>query len=195
MVSNLILLICAGLIIGGRDYMDPGIASMALYNALGIPSVVYFMILNVGELENNMISVERTDSLARTPGEAPRVRNKDDLLRANKWPQRGEIEFRELMMRYRDDTEIVLKGVTVKINSQEKVGIVGRTGSGKSSLGVVLFRIVEPYRGSILIDNEDITDIGLDLLRQQISLIPQDPTLFEGTMRYNLDPFNTVSDS
>lgn len=152
--------------------MSPGIAGMALYNAMGIPSTIYFMILNVGELENSMISVERTDTLSKTPGEAPRIRNKDDLLRANNWPQRGEIEFKDLMMRYRDDTDIVLKGVNVKINSMEKIGIVGRTGSGKSSLGVVLFRLVEPYRGSIVIDNEDISEIGLDLLRQKISLIP-----------------------
>uniref|UniRef100_A0A8C6ZEM8 ATP binding cassette subfamily C member 2 n=1 Tax=Nothoprocta perdicaria TaxID=30464 RepID=A0A8C6ZEM8_NOTPE len=110
------------------------------------------------------------------------------------WPSKGEIQFIDYKVRYRPELELVLQGITCDIRSTEKVGVVGRTGAGKSSLTNCLFRVLEAAGGKIVIDGLDISTIGLHDLRQNLTIIPQDPVLFSGTLRMNLDPFDQYSD-
>ena len=139
-------------------------------------------------------SLESCEAYTHVVQEAPLVLKSDKSLKKKNFPQTGKIEFRNFSVKYRPDTKIVLKNVTFTINSGEKIGIVGRTGSGKSTLCLCLFRILEPTLGQIFIDDIDITKIGLSLLREIITVIPQDPTLIEGTLRENLDPAGNFSD-
>ena len=147
-------------------------------------------------LENDMISMERCckymDIIQERPSHIPEVDN--ELIR-QQWPTNGEIEFKNFSVRYRPETEIVLKNISFHILPKEKVGVCGRTGSGKSTICLCLFRILESYEGQIFIDNVDISTIGLDLLRSNITIIPQDPCLLEGTLKYNIDPFNKIEGS
>ena len=146
-----------------------------------------------GFTENNMICMERCKKYTEIKGEKPSIiKSKDSQLEKEKWPQNGKIQFENYSVRYRPNTEIVLKNLNFTVNPGEKVGIVGRTGSGKSTICLCLFRILEPYKGTIYIDEQDITKIGLDILRKNLTIIPQDPCLMEGTLKYNIDPFSTI---
>jgi len=113
---------------------------------------------------------------------------------SNQWIKRGNIEFRNVYMKYGEELPYVLNNVSFKINPNTKIAIVGKSGAGKSSLSSVLFRLVEPSDGTILIDGIDIAQLGLKELRSAITIIPQDPVLFSGTIRSNLDPFSTYTD-
>jgi len=147
------------------------------------------------DLENIMISLERCLQYTRIESEAPNViRPKDEELVEKKWPTEGKIKFENYSVKYRPNTEIVLKNLNFEINGNEKIGIVGRTGSGKSTICLCLFRILEPLEGTIYIDGEDITKIGLEILRKNLTIIPQDPCLMEGSLRYNIDPFDSKND-
>ncbi|MBO6244003.1 MAG: ATP-binding cassette domain-containing protein, partial [Clostridia bacterium] len=144
-------------------------------------------------LENDMISMERCSKYMDIVQEKPSyIREVDDKLMLENWPKNGEIEFKNFSVKYRPETEIVLKNVSFHILPKEKVGVCGRTGSGKSTICLCLFRILESNEGQILIDNVDISTIGLNLLRSNITIIPQDPCLLEGTLKYNIDPFNQI---
>ncbi|KAJ4832339.1 hypothetical protein Tsubulata_002121 [Turnera subulata] len=141
---------------------------------------------------NSIISVERVEQFMHIPSEAPEV------VESNRpypqWPAIGKVEICNLKVRYRSDAPLVLKGITCTIEGGQKVGIVGRTGSGKTTLVSALFRLVEPTEGKILIDGLDISMIGLHDLRSHFAVIPQDPTLFIGSVRYNLDPLSKHTD-
>ena len=140
-------------------------------------------------LENIMISLERCLQYTRIKSEKPsEIKPKDEELEKKNWPQEGN------SVRYRPTTEVVLKNLNFQIEGNEKVGVVGRTGSGKSTICLCLFRILEPLEGTIYIDDEDITKMGLDILRRNITIIPQDPCLMEGSLKYNIDPFETAQD-
>jgi len=148
------------------------------------------------ELENYMNSVERVVHYSRKdliPQEAAYESDKDHKP-PPEWPTRGAIEFRNVEMSYRPGLPNVLHGISMSIHAGEKIGVVGRTGAGKSSLALTLLRIVE-YSGIILVDDVDIGKIGLKDLRSNISIIPQDPTLFSGTVRTVLDPFGRYDDA
>ncbi|CAA7030052.1 unnamed protein product [Microthlaspi erraticum] len=137
-------------------------------------------------LSNSIISVERIKQYMSIPAEPPAV--VDDCRPPSSWPSNGTIHLQELKIRYRPNAPLVLKGISCTFREGTRVGVVGRTGSGKSTLISALFRLVEPASGSILIDGIDISKIGLKDLRMKLSIIPQEPTLFRGCIRTNLDP-------
>jgi ABC-type multidrug transport system fused ATPase/permease subunit len=144
--------------------------------------------------ENGMVSMERCLKYTSIEEEKYFTTEKDAELESNSWPNYGEIEFVDYSVRYRPNTEIVLKNINLKINPGEKIGVVGRTGSGKSTICLCLFRILEPLEGTIKIDQVDITQIGLNILRKNLTIIPQDPSLMKGTLRYNIDPLGKSKD-
>ena len=144
-------------------------------------------------LENSMVDIERCLKYTECPSEAPKTKIIDATL--SQWPNKGKIQFIDFSVKYRPDTEIVLKNINFEIKPNEKVGIAGRTGSGKSTITLCLFRLLEATQGKILIDDVDISTIGLDILRSSLTIIPQDPALMEGTLRYNIDPLNKYNDS
>ncbi|KAH7925482.1 ABC protein [Leucogyrophana mollusca] len=148
------------------------------------------------EVENYMNSVERVVQYSRgdqIEREAPH--EIADRVPDKQWPKHGAIEFNDIKMSYRPGLPNVLKGISISVEGGEKIGVVGRTGAGKSSLMLALFRIVELSSGSITIDGIDIATLGLKDLRTKISIIPQDPLLFSGTIRSNLDPFSQYDDA
>ena len=110
------------------------------------------------------------------------------------WPQKGAIEIENVEARYREKTELVLKGLNLKIEGGSKIGVVGRTGAGKSTLSLILLRILELESGKIKVDGVDISKVSIRQLRDKITIIPQEPTLFKGTLRYNLDPLDQSTD-
>ena len=139
-----------------------------------------------------MISVERVLQFTNIASEEPAVVH--DCRPMPEWPKEGNIELEDLHVQYRPNLPMVLKGITCTFPKRKKIGVVGRTGSGKSTLIQALFRMVEPFAGRILIDGVDIAKMGLHDLRSRLGIIPQDPTLFKGTMRTNLDPLQQHTD-
>jgi ABC-type multidrug transport system fused ATPase/permease subunit len=137
------------------------------------------------------VSVERVEEYTELPQEAPW---KNSFEVDDAWPMNGIIEFKDFEVRYRTGLDLVLKGISFTCESQEKIGVVGRTGAGKSSMTLSLFRIIEASGGKIVIDGINIADIGLHSLRNRLTIIPQDPVLFSGSLRMNIDPFNSYSD-
>jgi ATP-binding cassette subfamily C (CFTR/MRP) protein 1 len=137
--------------------------------------------------------VERALEYARLPSEAPEVLSKHRP--KSSWPSQGAVDFKDYSTRYRPGLELVLKNVNLNIKAHEKIGVVGRTGAGKSSLTLALFRIIEPATGHIAIDGLNTSSIGLLDVRRRLAIIPQDAALFEGTVRDNLDPAHVRDDT
>ncbi|KAF9935191.1 Multidrug resistance-associated protein 1 [Linnemannia zychae] len=195
-----------------RRSLNPGMVGLALSYALSVTSDITMFVQYYCELQNQLVSVERIDDLPEN------------------WPQAGHIEFRSYSTRYRQGLDLVVKNISFEVQPAEKVGIVGRTGAGKSSLTLALFRIIEAANshwaqsshngadldtmqtkvvedadlekvavdedgGSIWVDGVDISTVGLSQLRKNLAIIPQDPTLFAGTVRENLDPFDELEDA
>ncbi|CAK8565711.1 unnamed protein product [Lathyrus sativus] len=171
---------------------DPSIAGLAVTYAINLNAVQFKLIWSLCNLENKIISVERILQYTSIPSEAPLVikDNQPD----HSWPSFGEVNVQDLQVQYAPHLPLVLRGLTCTFTAGAKTGIVGRTGSGKTTLVQALFRLVEPVAGQILIDNINISLIGVHDLRSRLSLIPQDPTMFEGTVRTNLDPLEEYTD-
>ncbi|USW51695.1 Putative AAA+ ATPase domain, ABC transporter type 1, transmembrane domain-containing protein [Septoria linicola] len=167
--------------------VDAGAAGLAMTYAVTFTENVLWFVRLYASNEQNMNAIERVKEYLDVDQEAAPI-VPDNRPEAN-WPSQGSVEFIGYSTRYRSDFDFVLKNVTFKILPGEKVGVVGRTGAGKSSLALALFRALEAEQGKILIDNVDIGLIGLQDLRENIVMVPQDPTLFTGTVRSNLDPF------
>ncbi|KAH9625392.1 hypothetical protein KSS87_011463 [Heliosperma pusillum] len=172
--------------------LSPGFIGMALSYGLSLNTSVVFSIQNQCTLANYIISVERLDQYMHIPSEAAEVI--EDARPPQNWPLVGKVEICNLQIRYRPDSPLVLRGVSCTFEGGDKIGIVGRTGSGKTTLIGALFRLVEPAGGKIVVDGIDISTIGLHDLRSRFGIIPQDPTLFNGTVRFNLDPLGQHND-
>uniref|UniRef100_A0A8D0DKV9 ATP-binding cassette sub-family C member 6 n=1 Tax=Salvator merianae TaxID=96440 RepID=A0A8D0DKV9_SALMN len=187
------LVLCAALLaVANKGHLSPGTVGFSVSWALQITGVLNWMIRSLAELDNTIVSVERMEDYSKTPKEAPWSLS-SHFLHEN-WPSEGAIVFRRYSLRYRPDLELALKSINIKINGREKIGIAGRTGAGKSSLAAGIVRLVEAAEGEILIDGVNIAHVGLHDLRRSITVIPQDPVLFSGSLRMNLDPLDTSSD-
>lgn len=171
-----------------------GDAGLAISSGLMLAGMTQWGIRQSAEFESQMTSVERIVEYQDLEQEAPANSKKEAKPKEN-WPDNGAIQFDHMSLAYGKDAEKpVLRDLNCTISGGEKIGIVGRTGAGKSSMITALFRLTEPS-GAIKIDGVNIQSIGLDDLRRKISIIPQDPVVFSGTVRYNLDPFNEYPDS
>lgn len=172
--------------------IDAGLAGLSLSYAIAFSENVLWIVRLYAILEMNMNSVERIQEYMEVEKEAAPI-IQDSRPPVN-WPSKGEIEVENLSLRYAPELPLVIKNVTFKVDSYNKIGVVGRTGAGKSTIITAFFRFLEADTGSIKVDGLDISTIGLRDLRQSIAIIPQDPTLFIGTIRSNLDPFGQYSD-
>ncbi|CAL5409234.1 unnamed protein product [Camellia sinensis] len=166
---------------------------LLLSYSLNITNLLSNVLRQASRAENSLNAVERVGTYIDLPSEAPAI------IESHRpppgWPSLGSIKFEDVVLRYRPELPPVLHGLSFTISPSEKVGIVGRTGAGKSSMVNALFRIVELERGKILIDDCDVAKFGLTDLRKVLSIIPQSPVLFSGTIRFNLDPFSEHNDA
>lgn len=180
--------------IRGADLRFAGLAGLSISYALSVTQSLNWSVRMASDLEASMIAVERVRTYCEIESEAPRNTGVDESL-PKSWPTGGKITFQDASLRYRPGLPLVLKGLDIEIPPGSKCGVVGRTGAGKSTLMVSLLRIVELDSGKVSIDGFDIRTIGLTKLRSNIAVIPQDPVLFSGTIRTNLDPFDEHSNA
>ncbi|KAG8623951.1 hypothetical protein KVT40_008927 [Elsinoe batatas] len=190
-IGNLLVFTTGILVVTSRFNVDPAISGLVLSYILTIVQMIQFVVRQLAEVENNMNSAERIHYYGTELEEEAPLHTVD--VRPS-WPEKGEIVFQNVSMQYRPELPLVLKNLTLHVQPGERIGVVGRTGAGKSTIMSTLFRLTELASGSITIDGLDISKIGLADLRSRLSIIPQDPTLFRGTIRSNLDPFNQHSD-
>ncbi|KAM6916448.1 LOW QUALITY PROTEIN: ATP-binding cassette sub-family C member 2-like [Xenentodon cancila] len=190
-LGNLVVFFSALLAVISRDSLDSGLVGLSISYALNVTQTLNWLVRMSSELETNIVAMERVSEYTEIENEAKWI---TDSRPPEKWPEAGRLQFINYKVRYRPGLDLVLHGITCDIASTEKIGIVGRTGAGKSSLTNCLFRIIEAAEGQILIDGIDIATLGLHDLRNRLTIIPQDPVLFSGTLRMNLDPFDRFSD-
>jgi ATP-binding cassette subfamily C (CFTR/MRP) protein 1 len=190
-LTGAFIVLCSAIVVAGILPTSAGLAGLALTSALNLTGLMSWMVRQTTELEVNMNSVERLIEYDDEPTEAPSIIPSNRPL--PNWPSRGEVLVESLMVRYRPELDPVLHDVSFKVGSGQKVGIAGRTGCGKSTLMMALYRIVEPCSGRVVIDNVDVGCIGLQDLRSRLSLVPQDAIIFSGSVRSNVDPFGSAT--
>ncbi|KAF4589649.1 ATP-dependent bile acid permease [Ophiocordyceps camponoti-floridani] len=191
-LGNLVSFSAGVFIILSLGKIDAGAAGISLSYAMNFTENILWLVRLYGMNEQNMNAIERVKEYLDLDQEAAAVI--EDRRPPVSWPAQGTVEFVDYTTRYRSDLEPVLRGISLRIQGRQKVGIVGRTGAGKSSLALAIFRALEAERGRIVIDGVDIGSIGLRDLREKIVIVPQDPTLFTGSIRSNLDPFDQYTD-
>jgi ATP-binding cassette, subfamily C (CFTR/MRP), member 1 len=191
LIGNLLVFTVGILVVTSRFSVPPSIGGLVLSYILAIVQMIQFTVRQLAEVENGMNAVERVRFYGNSLEEEAPLHTVD--VRPT-WPEKGEIIFDNVEMRYRANLPLVLQGLSMHVQGGERIGIVGRTGAGKSSIMSTLFRLVELSGGRITIDGLDISTIGLHDLRSRLAIIPQDPTLFRGTVRSNLDPFQEHTD-
>jgi ABC-type multidrug transport system fused ATPase/permease subunit len=194
LLGSFIILGSSGLLIltlrSGK--VTPGLVGLSVSYALQVTQALNWIVRMTVDIESNIVSVERIMEYSELTPEAPAII--EEKRPSTNWPFNGEIEFKNYSTRYRPDLDLVLKDINLSIKNKEKIGIVGRTGAGKSSLTLAIFRIIEAVNGHIEIDNVDTSKIGLYDLRSKLSIIPQDSQIFKGTIRSNLDPVDQYED-
>uniref|UniRef100_A0A3Q1MJ99 ATP binding cassette subfamily C member 13 n=1 Tax=Bos taurus TaxID=9913 RepID=A0A3Q1MJ99_BOVIN len=190
-LGNLMVFFTAVLTVLAGNSIDSAIVGLSISYALNITQTLNFWVRKACEIEANAVSIERVCEYETMDKEAPWITSKRP---PSQWPSKGIVEFVDYRARYRDDLGLALQDITFQTHGEEKIGIVGRTGAGKSTLSNCLFRIVERSGGKIIIDGIDISTIGLHDLRGKLNIIPQDPVLFSGTLQMNLDPLDKYPD-
>jgi ATP-binding cassette subfamily C (CFTR/MRP) protein 1 len=177
---------------GGNEAFA-ALAGLSISFSLSVTQSLNWSVRMASDFEANMVAVERIEQYCKLPSEAPRTTDTDANLPPS-WPSHGEIEFVAAKLRYRPGLPLVLRGLDIRIPARSKVGVVGRTGAGKSTLMMALLRIVELDSGKLLIDGVDTRTVGLAKLRSKIAVIPQDPVLFSVSLQRVLE-FGTVATS
>uniref|UniRef100_A0A670HUY4 Multidrug resistance-associated protein 1-like n=1 Tax=Podarcis muralis TaxID=64176 RepID=A0A670HUY4_PODMU len=190
-LGNLMVFLAALLAVFAGSKVDSATVGLSITYALNITQSLNFWVRKACEIETNAVAIERVCEYEKTDKEAPWILSNRPPVG---WPKEGIIQFVNFQARYRPDLDLALRDVTFQSCKEEKIGIIGRTGAGKSTLTNSLFRIIERAGGKIIIDGIDISTIGLHDLRGNLNIIPQDPVLFSGTLRSNLDPLGRYSD-
>ncbi|KFH67722.1 hypothetical protein MVEG_06454 [Podila verticillata NRRL 6337] len=193
LVGNLLSLVAVVIMVYSRTSIVPAVAGLVLSYLARLSSELCFAVQCYALVENNMSSVERLMYYAENLDQEPPA-EKPESKPPGCWPEHGRIVFKNVSMRYRPELPLVLNNVSFDIQAGDKIGVVGRTGAGKSSLIQALFLLVLPETGEIRIDGVETGSIGTADLRSNIAIIPQDPVLFQGTFRYNLDPLKRYTE-
>ena len=180
-IGNVIIFFASLFAVLAKDSLSGGQAGLSIASAIQIIGALVWVVRMACQLETDCVAIERVMEYTETEQEAPW--NSNNLAINDKWPDKGSIQFEQYQTRYREGLDLVLKDVNLNIAAEEKIGICGRTGAGKSSLTLALFRMIEPVDGKIIIDGQDISKIGLHDLRSRLTIIPQDPVLFTGDLR------------
>ena len=188
LISNLIIALNVVLIVAIPDYVTPALAAFSLSSSITLLGMSSVWSKDIVELSSNMSSAQRLLEFADLLPEGTLEESSDFTI------TQGKLKFDEVFMRYRPNFDLALTGLSCEIEAGSKIGIIGRTGSGKSSILQVLFRLVNPESGTIYIDGHDYLSIGLHQLREQMSVIPQSAVLFAASIRDNLDPFHRYTD-